>query len=212
VLWLAVSLLGLVVVARGQRGLLGPLLFWGGLSLAGLTKGLAGLVFPLGTAATCALLFGPIRLLHDLRPRLGVAVVSLVLVPWHLLLGVRDPDFLRFYLVNEHLLRFFNAREPIDYTPLAIGGFWLASVLWLVLFRQSAAESLTLLFTLLDGVYREYFAHHREASFAFVEECLRLVLPFAVFIVVLGGAAVLASRLPRARLAFTIWLAGAVGL
>src|SRR2546422_647308 len=124
VLWLAVSLLGLVVVARGQRGLLGPLLFWGGLSLAGLTKGLAGLVFPLGTAATCALLFGPIRLLHDLRPRLGVAVVSLVLVPWHLLLGVRDPDFLRFYLVNEHLLRFFNAREPIDYTPLAIGGVW----------------------------------------------------------------------------------------
>src|SRR2546422_1203295 len=129
VLWLAVSLLGLVVVARGQRGLLGPLLFWGGLSLAGLTKGLAGLVFPLGTAATCALLFGPIRLLHDLRPRLGVAVVSLVLVPWHLLLGVRDPDFLRFYLVNQHLLRFFNAREPIDYTPLAIGGVLLARLL-----------------------------------------------------------------------------------
>src|SRR3989441_8220342 len=127
VLWLAVSLLGLVVVARGQRGPLGPLLFWGGLSLAGLTKGLAGLVFPLGTAATCALLFGPTRLLHDLRPRLGVAVVSLVLVPWHLILGARDPDFLRFYLVNEHLLRFFNAREPIDYTPLAIGGFLLAS-------------------------------------------------------------------------------------
>src|SRR5713101_381212 len=289
VLWLAVSLLGLVVVARGQRGPLGPLLFWGGLSLAGLTKGLAGLVFPLGTAATCALLFGPMRLLRDLRPRLGAAIVAVVLVPWHLLLGARDPDFLRFYLVNEHLPRFFNAREPIDYSPLAIGGFWLASALsllpwslflpaalaspdlrkalalplvwsawviaffttsgsrleyyalpafpalavvvaaywrgaidtrpsragvrvpawmvlffgvavlsWLVVFRQSAAESLTSLLTLLDGVYREYFAHHREASFAFVEGCLRLVLPFAVFIVVLGGAAVLASRLPRA--------------
>src|SRR5436309_838891 len=90
--------------------------------------------------------------------------------------------------------------------------FGVGVLSWLVLFRQSAAESLTLLFTLLDGVYREYFAHHREASFAFVEECLRLVLPFAAFIVVLGGAAVLASRLPRARLAFTIWLAGAVGL
>src|SRR2546426_8692591 len=35
VLWLAVSLLGLVVVARGPRGLLGPLLFLGGLFLAG---------------------------------------------------------------------------------------------------------------------------------------------------------------------------------
>src|SRR5438132_1142192 len=233
-----------------------------------------------------------------------VATVAVTLfLARQLLLGARDAAFLRFYLVNEHLLRFFNAREPIDYTPLAIGGFWLASILWLlpwslflpaalasadlrkalalplvwsawviaffttsgsrleyyalpafpalavvvaaywrgaidarpsragvrvpawmvlffgvavlswlVLFRQSAAESLTLLFTLLDGVYREYFAHHREASFAFVEDCLRLVLPFAVFIVVLGGAAVLASRLPRARLAFPIWLAGAVGL
>src|SRR5213594_1815703 len=40
VLWLAVSLLGLVCAVRG-RGVLGPLLFWGGLSLAALTKGLA---------------------------------------------------------------------------------------------------------------------------------------------------------------------------
>ena len=303
VFWLTVSLLGLVLVARGHHGLLGPLLFWGGLSLAGLTKGLAGLVFPLGTAATYAFLFGPMHLLRHLRPRLGVAIVALVLVPWHLLLGVRDPDFLRFYLVNEHLLRFFNSREPIDYTPLAIGGFWLATVLWflpwvlflpaalaspdlrkalalplvwsvwviafftttgsrleyyalpafpalavvvaaywrgaidtrpsragvripawiflfvgvavlsgLVFFRQSAAESLISLVTLLDGVYREYFTNHREASFAFVEECLRLVGSFAVGVVLIGGMAVLTSRFPRARLAFMIWLAGAVGL
>src|SRR5256885_104132 len=85
-LWLAVSFLGLVLTVRGRRGLLGPLLFWSGLSLAGLTKGLVGIVLPLGTASTCWLLFGRKRLPHDLRPLLGAAIVSLVLVPWHLLL------------------------------------------------------------------------------------------------------------------------------
>src|SRR5881396_2542963 len=40
-LWLAVSFLGLVLTVRGRRGLLGPLLFWSGLSLAGLKIGRA---------------------------------------------------------------------------------------------------------------------------------------------------------------------------
>jgi 4-amino-4-deoxy-L-arabinose transferase-like glycosyltransferase len=303
VLWLAVSLLGLVLVARGRRAPLGPLLFWGGLSLAALTKGLAGVVFPLGTAVTYALLVGPRRLLRDLRPLLGATIVALVLVPWHLLLAARDPDFLRFYLVNEHLLRFVNAREPLDYTSLSIPGFWLATALWflpwslflpaalaspdvrkdlalplvwsawvllfftlsaarleryafpafpalavvvaaywrramdarsgpagvrvpawtvfgvgiallawLVASRQSAAHLVTWLVTLLDSVYREYFASHPEAAAAVVEGCLRLVHPFAVLLLVLGGAAALASRRPRARLALAIWLAGAVGI
>src|SRR2546430_15499571 len=87
--------------------------------------------------------------------------------------------------------------------------FGVAVLSWLVLFRQSAAESLTLLFTLLDGVYREYFAHHREASFAFVEECLRLGPPLAGFLVVLGGAGVLASAPPPPRPALPPRLAGA---
>src|SRR2546422_10349520 len=99
------------------------------LSLAGLTKALVGIVLPFGTASTCWLLFGRKRLPHDLRPLLGAAIVSLVLVPWHLLLAARDPAFMRFYFVNEHVLRFFNAREPVDYTPLSIGGFWLATAL-----------------------------------------------------------------------------------
>jgi len=303
VFWLTVSLLGLVLTARGRRGPLGPLLFWGGLSLAGLTKGLAGLVFPLGTAATYALFADARRLGRDLRPRLGGVIVALVLVPWHLILAVRDPDFVRFYLLNEHVLRFFNAREPIDYTPMSIGGFWLATALWflpwslflppalaspdvrkdlalplvwsawvlvfftasaarleryalpafpalavvvaaywrsaidarsgpaglrvpawivlgsggallswLVASRKNAARVVTWLVTLLDGVYRGYFPNHPDAAFAIVKGCLQLVRPFAVLVLLVGGAAVLASRLPRARLALTIWLVGAVGI
>jgi 4-amino-4-deoxy-L-arabinose transferase-like glycosyltransferase len=297
VFWLTVSLLGLVLTARGRRGPLGPLLFWGGLSLAGLTKGLAGLVFPLGTAATYALFADARRLGRDLRPRLGGVIVALVLVPWHLILAVRDPDFVRFYLLNEHVLRFFNAREPIDYTPMLASALWFlpwslflppalaspdvrknlalplvwsawvlvfftasaarleryalpafpalavvvaaywrsaidarsgpaglrvpawivfgsggALLSWLVASRKSAARVVTWLVTLLDGVYRGYFPNHPDAAFAIVKDCLQLVRPFAVLVLLVGGAAVLASRLPRARLALTIWLVGAVGI
>ena len=304
VLWLTVSLLGLVLAAQRHRPLLGPLLFWGGLSLAGLTKGFVGLVFPLGTAAICSLAFGPRRLARDLRPLVGTAIVSLVFVPWHLLLTARDSDFFRFYVVNEHVLRFFNAREPLDYVSLSVGGFWLATALWflpwslflpaalgsadlrrrlviplawsgwvflfftvsaarleryslpmfpalavviagywgklidarrpvpagarvpawvvlgvgvalfssLVAFRRSAGELVISLITLLDSVYREYFAGHPDASFAAARECLRLVRPFAAFVFLLGVACALASRRSRSRLAFSIWLVGAIGL
>jgi len=81
-----------------------------------------------------------------------------------------------------------------------------------VAFRDSAVELIISLMTLLDSVYREYFASHPEASFAAARECLRLVRPFAVLTFLLGVASVLASRLPRPRLGFSIWLAGAVGL
>src|SRR5262249_26207731 len=63
-------------------------------------------------------------------PPVGAAIVSVVFVPWHFLLTARAFDFFRFYVVNEHVLRFFNAREPLDYVSLSVGGFWLATVLW----------------------------------------------------------------------------------
>jgi hypothetical protein len=93
--------------------------------------------------------------------------------------------------------------------PLGIG---VALVPWLALSRKSAAEFLTSLITLLDGVYRDYLVANPAVSFALVERCLSLTRLFAVFVLLFGGAAVLASRRSRARVAFTIWVLGAVGL
>jgi len=112
-------------------------------------------------------------------------------------------------------------RRAIDARPAPAGarvaawivlGIGVALVPWLVASRESTAEFLTSLITLLDGVYRDYLVAHPNVSFAVVERCLRLIRPFAVFILLFGGAALLASRLSRARLAFTIWVLGAVGL
>src|SRR5207253_5917819 len=56
---------------------------------------------------------------------------DLLLVPWHVLLQIRDPSFLYFYIVNEHILRFLNRRDPIDYIPLSLPAFWLVTLVWL---------------------------------------------------------------------------------
>jgi hypothetical protein len=91
-------------------------------------------------------------------------------------------------------------------------GAGVALVSSMVALRHIAADLVISLITLLDSVYREYFASHPDASFAAARQCLRLIRPVAVFVLLLGVASVLASRLSRSRLAFSIWLVGAVGL
>jgi 4-amino-4-deoxy-L-arabinose transferase-like glycosyltransferase len=114
---------------RGTTPVAASMLFWGSTALAGMTKGLVGVIFPLATVALYALLFDP-TLVRRLRPAIGIPVFAALYLPWHLALAWRDPSFVSFYLLNEHVYRFLNIREPIDYDSLSIGGFWMAAALW----------------------------------------------------------------------------------
>jgi hypothetical protein len=131
---LSLSLLGLVRLLPREDGLgsrlLGPLLFWLGAALAALTKGLIGFLFPLATAGIALLLYRQGGLWRRLRPGLGLLVLGVLFLPWHLALAWRDPDFVPYYLLNEHIYRFLNLRVPLDYERLSVPAFWLASALW----------------------------------------------------------------------------------
>lgn len=129
---LTLSLYGLCRIAAGRDGVASALVFHLGMSLAGLTKGLIGLVLPAAVAATYALGCGDAGFRKRLRLGLGAAVLAAVFLPWHVALAVRDPSFLHFYVVNEHVRRFFNTREPIDYVSLPLAGFWIATFFWLL--------------------------------------------------------------------------------
>lgn len=129
--FLSVTLLGLVLVADGRWRWTGPILLYGGAACAGLTKGLLGIVVPVAVVTLYVLLVDR-RLLRRLRAGFGLTVFALVFLPWHVLLAWRDPSFVPFYLLNEHVYRFLNIRDPIDYTPMSIPGFWLATVFWLL--------------------------------------------------------------------------------
>jgi 4-amino-4-deoxy-L-arabinose transferase-like glycosyltransferase len=128
---LSVSLLGLARMTRQPASRAGPMMFYLGASLAGLTKGLIGLLFPFAAAAAYAFLVGGPSFVRRLRPWLGVSIVTIVFLPWHILLARKDPAFLRFYFVNEQFARFLGHRDPINYTPLSVPAFWISTLLWL---------------------------------------------------------------------------------
>jgi Dolichyl-phosphate-mannose-protein mannosyltransferase len=138
------SLYGLARITRRRTGAGTILTFYLGMALAGLTKGLIGLLFPLATAVAHGLLFEERGIWRRLRPAVGVAVLAVVFLPWHVAMALRDPAFIDFYVVNEHVRRFLGTRQPIDYVPLSVVGFWVSTLFWLlpwVLFLPGALRS-----------------------------------------------------------------------
>lgn len=103
-----------------------------------LTKGLIGLVFPIGTIGLYLLLTRNLRHLAKLRILSSVVVFFVLAAPWHILAAIRNPargqarGFLWFYFVNEHIMRFLNKRVPPGYDTVPLVLFWALLMLWLV--------------------------------------------------------------------------------
>ncbi|MFL6388047.1 MAG: glycosyltransferase family 39 protein [Terriglobales bacterium] len=103
-----------------------------------LTKGLIGLVFPIGTIVLYLLLTKNVRHLLRLRLFSSFLVFLAIAAPWHLLAGFRNPaqgearGFFWFYFVNEHFLRFLKKRYPADYDTMPLWLFWGLMLVWLM--------------------------------------------------------------------------------
>ena len=103
-----------------------------------LTKGLIGLVFPIGTIGLYLLLTRNLRHLAKLRILSSAVVFFVLAAPWHILAAIRNPaqgqarGFLWFYFVNEHIMRFLNKRVPPGYDTVPLVLFWALLVLWLI--------------------------------------------------------------------------------
>jgi 4-amino-4-deoxy-L-arabinose transferase-like glycosyltransferase len=113
-----------------------------------LTKGLIGLVFPIGAIGLYLLLTGNLRHLLKLRLISSAVVFFVVAAPWHIMAALRNPaqgnvrGFLWFYFVNEHFLRFLNKRVPRDYDTVPLLLFWALLVLWLIPWTVFLPQSL----------------------------------------------------------------------
>jgi len=123
-----------------------------------LTKGLIGLVFPLGTIILLLLLTSNLRHLLKMHLVSSFMVFLAVAAPWHLLAGFRNPargpivmvpgvlthdqGFFWFYFVNEHFLRFLNKRYPADYDTVPLWLFWGLMLLWLIPWTAFALQAL----------------------------------------------------------------------
>ncbi len=113
-----------------------------------LTKGLIGIVFPLGIVFVFLALHGNLRHLRRWYPASSVLIFLLIAAPWHLAAGIANPSqghplgtmptqgnvhgFFWFYFINEHLLRYLNLRVPRDYDTVPLLLFWGLLIVWLM--------------------------------------------------------------------------------
>ena len=149
-LWMTLSVhLLLIALARldDHRSTLAPSLGFAAVAaLNVLTKGLIGLVFPLGFVLIYLLWTRRLRALRGLHLALGTLVFLLIAAPWHVLAALRNPAIAMppglglparagwawFYLYNEHIARFLQKRIPHDYGQVPVPLFWLLLFLWLI--------------------------------------------------------------------------------
>src|SRR5579862_314523 len=103
-----------------------------------LTKGLIGLVFPVGVIVLYLFFTRNLRHLLKLRLFSSVLVFLAIAAPWHILAGIRNPaqgrvrGFLWFYFINEHFLRYLNKRVPRDYDTVPLLVYWALILVWMV--------------------------------------------------------------------------------
>ncbi len=149
-LWMTVAvhmlLLALECIEEGRSALWPSLGFAAATALNVLTKGLIGLLFPLGFALLYLLWTHRLSALRKLHLPLASAAFLIVAAPWHVLAALRNPPvpmppgvglparagWAWFYLYNEHIARFLQRRIPHDYGQVPIPVFWLLLLLWLL--------------------------------------------------------------------------------
>jgi len=164
-LWLTLALFAFWLTEQEAPPLRTRLLcyaFAGCCALNVLTKGLIGVVFPLGIAGLYLALTrgfrGTFTRLRQLYPLTGTLVFFALAAPWHLLIGLANPTqghpgglsythghwsvplptegnvhgWFWFYFVNEQLLRYLNLRVPRDYDTVPIALFYGLVLVWLL--------------------------------------------------------------------------------
>ncbi len=104
-------------------------LFYFSCSLAFLTKGVVGVLFPFVILVLWLIWIGKWREIWKLFSPIGILIFLIVVCPWLILAQSENSDFLWFFFVREHLLRFttkmHGKTEPFYYyLPVIIGGIF----------------------------------------------------------------------------------------
>jgi len=132
--------------SQQKSALLPCLAFAAVLALNVLTKGLIGLVFPIGFVLLYLAITKQLHLLLKLHLLASTAVFFVLAAPWHILAAQRNPaialpqglglpatgGWAWFYLYNEHIARFLSKRIPHDYGLTPVWLFWLYLILWIM--------------------------------------------------------------------------------
>ncbi len=81
---------------------------WAAMGLAFLSKGLVGIALPVMTLLAYMAVQRDASILRRLHWWSGLSVLLVIAVPWLVLVQVRNPEFLEFFFIHEHLTRYAN--------------------------------------------------------------------------------------------------------
>jgi 4-amino-4-deoxy-L-arabinose transferase-like glycosyltransferase len=131
-----ISLAMLGFLRGATRGRHWFLLAYAGMALAVLAKGLVGLILPGGIFLVWAILSGRPRALWDAIYLPGLALFLALVLPWYASVSLKNPDFLWFFFVHEHFLRYAtmvsDRWQPLwFFLPITLLGFipWTGTIL-----------------------------------------------------------------------------------
>ena len=130
-LWLTVAFYFFLKVYFRELDSKWAYVFYAAMAMAVLTKGLIGVVFPLGVLFVFVLLTRGWRRIWEMRLLSGALLFLIIAVPWHALAIWRNEKFFWFYFINEHFLRYLGKRYPVDYDTVPLALFWLLHLVWL---------------------------------------------------------------------------------
>jgi 4-amino-4-deoxy-L-arabinose transferase-like glycosyltransferase len=127
---LTIALLAFLVARAEPEGRLRRNLLWSfylALALATLTKGLIGIIIPGMILVVWMVLVGEWGLPRRMRLVSGTALFLVVAAPWHALVARANPEFLWFYFIHEHVLRYLTKihdryEPPWYFVPILLGG------------------------------------------------------------------------------------------
>ena len=144
-------------IASSQRSTVSPnflILFYLGIALGVLSKGLIGLVFPLLIVGLFLLLgrgqwqmgsgvrgeqssvhYSPVGNFYSFfvnrQSFLGFLLFLAIVLPWHIVAALKNPGFFQFYIVDNQFLRFLNIRAFVeDDIPVTTFAFLALTIVW----------------------------------------------------------------------------------
>ena len=171
-LFVAVPMWGAVRVAKGsgeQPDRAGLWALWLGAGIGVMLKGLIGLLLPALVLVPALLVTRRLRDIPRYCPLWGLLVMAVVVLPWHIAAGLQNAGFWWDYVVNQHLLFFFDRKFPRDSEPDSLGEVW----------GVFAARLFPWLLFLPAAVVRQY---RRARSTGGVAEWLPLLWPGMIFL------------------------------
>lgn len=148
--FVALSLYAFLLSFKSPLQEASALYMYGGCACAGLavlSKGLVGILFPGLIVCIWLVCHKNLRAVNTIVRHLPYLFILFLLIflPWHILVGIRNPEFFYAYFVTQHFLRYTTTAighaEPIwFFIPILALGFYP----WVVFLPQTLAETIAI--------------------------------------------------------------------